>query len=113
MPERTFRTQSGTYSESDLAVVVWKNPQKSKNPRSRPLETMTSDDSPSPMAFPLQLLTSSKVWVNAKIAKSPDDVVFLVSTSDRSHPVVVPLPVAMQVFGWSDFYIPSEYTERV
>ena len=70
---RLFKTKSGTYKEADLAVVVWKNPKKSKKPQSRFLETMSAPNSNYPMAFPLVFLKTNYAWKDAKHANSFDE----------------------------------------
>jgi hypothetical protein len=107
---KTYKTASGTYTEDQLAVVVWRNPKNKKSSQSRFLETMTAENSPHPMAFPIESLLSKKEWSLAVKVASLDEVVDAVPSSSRSRPVIIPLPVAERAFGWSTFYIPTEYT---
>lgn len=109
---RQYKTSTGTYVETELAVVVWMNPKHKDSSQSRFLETMTSENSKYPMAFPIRFLTKHYSWRNAKIAATTTDVVALIPTTDRSHPLLIPLNVAKSAFGWEDFYIPSEYIEE-
>lgn len=106
---RQYRTQSGVYNEADLAVVVWVNPRQKSSKQARSLETMTSEDSTLPMAFPLHALASHRSWKNASIVRNAEDIYKALFTTERSRPLVVPLPLAGDVFDWHDFYIPSEY----
>jgi hypothetical protein len=108
---RTYKTLTGTYNEDDLAVVVWRNPKRNAS-RSRALETMTSENSSFPMAFPIKSLTRNRSWKAAKTAHSSAEFLTLIQATTRSAPVIVPLPVAKLALGWEDFYIPSEYTEE-
>jgi len=57
---KTYKTASGSYNEDELAIVVWRNPDSRKSSQARFLETMTSEDSEFPMAFPIKSLTSKK-----------------------------------------------------
>lgn len=107
---KNYKTASGTYSESELAVVVWRNPKNKKSSQARFLETMTAEDSPHPMAFPIAMLLVKKEWSRSVRVSSVDDVVTHIQDSSRVRPLVVPLPVAESAFGWSTFYIPTEYT---
>jgi hypothetical protein len=107
---RTFRTQSGTYNEDELAIVIWINPKTKQSNQSRLLETMTAENSTLPMAFPIKSLIADRNWQNASLIRSKDDVFELVLTSERSKPLIVPLPIAKASLGWEDFYIPTEYT---
>ena len=108
---RQYQTKSGIYTEEELAVVVWMNP-KSKNSRqSRALETMTSESSRYPMAFPLKSLASNRSWRNATIVHTRDEVYSLIQKTERTRPLVVPLSVAKLAWGWEDFYFPTEYTD--
>ena len=107
---RTYATASGTYSEEDLAVVIWSNPKISKRPQSRRLETMTSPRSSYPMAFPISLLISHHAWKKFKVVKSPEDIDLLIGATSRQTPILVPLPLAKSYLGWDEFYIPTEYT---
>lgn len=108
---KTYKTASGTYTEAELAVVVWRNPKNKKSSQSRFLETMTAETSPHPMAFPIASLLAKKEWAHSVRVSSVDDVLTHVPTSSRTKPLIVPLPVAESAFGWSTFYIPTEYTE--
>lgn len=106
---REYHTKSGSYSEDDLAVVVWANPGR-KSPQGRYLETMTSEKSRFPMVFPIKSLTTNKSWQSATIAKPSDDLFELIKSSQRSRPIIVPISLARKDLGWQDFYVPSEYT---
>ena len=107
---RQYKTLSGTYSEEDLAIVVWMNPKSKSNRQSRALETMTSETSSYPMAFPIKSLTSNRSWRNATLAHTKEEVFELIQKTERTRPLLVPLSVAKIALGWDEFYIPSEYT---
>lgn len=107
---RAYKTASGTYSEADLAVVVWRNPQKTRANQVRYLETMTSETSPLPMVFPIDALKADRAWKTAKIARNSTDLMNQIHSTNRNTPLIVPLPLAKSFFGWEDFFIPSEYT---
>ena len=107
---RQYKTLSGTYSEEDLAIVVWVNPKSKSSRQSRALETMTSETSSFPMAFPLKSLTSNRSWRNATIAHTKEEVFEIIQTTERTRPLLIPLSVAKTALGWEEFYIPSEYT---
>lgn len=108
---KTYKTNTGTYSENELAVVVWRNPNQRKSRQARFLETMTAETSPHPMAFPISMLQSRKEWSRAMYIHSRDEFVDSLSGSSRTKPLVVPIPVARESLGWDTFYIPTEYTE--
>jgi hypothetical protein len=108
---RQYKTLTGTYNEEDLAVVIWINPKAKNSRQSRALETMTSENSRYPMAFPLASLKRNRSWVNATIAKTKEDVFELIQKTERTKPLLVPLSVAKAALGWENFYIPSEYTD--
>jgi hypothetical protein len=107
---RTYKTQSGTYTEDELGIVVWMNPKNKQSNQSRLLETMTAENSSLPMAFPLKALTKDYNWQNASLIRSKDEVFGLIFATDRSKPLIIPLPIAKSALGWEDFYIPTEYT---
>jgi heme oxygenase len=107
---RQYRTDSGTYTEEELAVVVWVNPKHSSSKQARFLETMTTDDSTLPMAFPLNYLMKNRSWRNAVLAHTGAEVFDTLQESRRSRPLVIPLKVATEAFGWENFYIPTQYT---
>lgn len=109
---RSYRTSTGTYTESELAVVVWLNPRKQGSRQAKSLETMTSENSSLPMAFPTKSLLGNRSWSNSVLASAPDDVYSFLPRSSRKHPIIVPLSVARSALGWEDFYIPAEYTEK-
>ena len=106
---RTYTTQSGTFTEAELAVVIWMNPKTKASRQSRFLETMTSENSRFPMAFPVKALTSNKSWYQATLVRDKDTLYTRIAETERSRPLIVPLPVAKEALGWEDFYIPSEY----
>ena len=108
---RLYKTKTHTYKETELVVVVWKNPKKSKRPQSRSLETMSAPNSIYPMAFPLLALKSHYAWKEATHVKNSDDLDTSIETSSREAPVIVDLQLATYALGWNDFYIPDEYTE--
>jgi len=107
---KTYKTFSGTYTEDQLGVVVWRNPKNRKSSQARFLETMTAENSPHPMAFPIESLLSKKEWSLAVKVSSLNEVLEAVPVSTRARPVIIPLPVAESAFGWFTFYIPTEYT---
>ncbi len=113
---RQYKTKSGVYKEDQLVIVVWLNPDHKTSKQARALETMTSDDSKHPMAFPMESFSSNPMarsaWKNAFLAKTEDAVFSMVPRSSKDMPVLVPIPVARKAFGWDRFYVPSEYTEK-
>jgi hypothetical protein len=111
MSSRQYHTASGVYNEEDLAVVVWLNPKNAKSKRARALETMTSENSRYPMAFPLTSLTANRSWSNVSIARTKEEVYDLIQNTERTKPLLIPLSIAKSALGWENFYIPSEYTE--
>jgi len=108
---RLYKTKTGTYKDTELVVVVWKNPKKSKKPQSRSLETMSAPNSSYPMAFPLVSLKNHYAWKSAKHVKSSEDFDLSIEDSSREAPVMLDLQLAGYALGWNDFYIPEEYTE--
>lgn len=107
---RQYKTLTGTYTEEELAIVVWMNPKTKNSKQSRALETMTSESSRYPMAFPIKSLTSNRSWKNATLAHSKEEVFDLIQKTERTRPLLVPLAIAKTALGWDNFYIPSEYT---
>lgn len=108
---RLYKTKTDTYKETELAVVVWRNPKKSKKPQSRFFETMSAPNSSYPMAFPLDALKTHYAWKKARHVKSLEEFDEVIDKSSREAPVIVDLYLAGQTLGWNDFYIPDEYTE--
>jgi hypothetical protein len=110
---RSYKTSTGTYTEEELSVVVWLNPRKQGAKQAKSLETMTSESSSLPMAFPTRSLLSSRSWSDSVLAGSAADVYSSLPRSSRKNPIIVPLSVARSALGWDDFYIPAEYTEKI
>jgi hypothetical protein len=108
---RQYKTLTGTYTEEELAIVVWMNPKSKSNRQSRALETMTSETSSYPMAFPIKALTSNRSWRNATFVRSREEVYEMIQNTKRTHPLVVPLSIAKLAWGWDNFYVPSEYVD--
>lgn len=107
---RAYKTDSGTFFEDDLCVVVWRNPKNKSSRQSRYLETMTSDSSNLPMVFPIESLRSNSAWKSAKIPKDPMELRKNIDASGPDAPVIVNVPLARAFFGWEDFHIPTEFT---
>jgi hypothetical protein len=84
----------------DLAVVVWRS---RGGPRSRRLEAVVSERTGLPVAFPLPVLAADPALSSATTATDRADLLSLVEGSDRSRPVVVPLPLARSALGWLSF----------
>lgn len=103
------------YAEEDLVVAVWANPKKQKSrPNARLLETMTSDKSLNPVAFPLSILKQIDSWKDFPVALSSADIDLLTTPelSSRENPVLIPLTLAKSYLGWHSFYIPTAYEEK-
>jgi hypothetical protein len=107
---RQYKTLTGTYSEEELAIVVWVNPKNKNSRQSRALETMTSENSRYPMAFPIKSLTSNRSWSKATLARTNEEVFELIQKTERTCPLLIPLSLAKTALGWENFYIPTEYT---
>lgn len=106
-----FRNKTGTYAPTDLAIVVWSNPKTKTGRQVRALETMTTEDSTLPIAFPIALLRRKREWKSAKFVSSDSEVYESLPSSSRTQPLIIPMTVAANALGWKDFYIPTEYTE--
>jgi len=111
---RTYKTSSGTYSENEMVIAIWSNPKKEKaRPNARPLETLTSDKSVYPIAFPLEILQTIESWMYCQVARSSEEIdeVLFGGKATREKPLLVPIAMAKQYLGWENFYIPTEYKE--
>lgn len=109
-PERTYRTESGTYSESDLAVLVWMNPDFPEKRQSRLLMTMTDYSSVHPMAFPINLIRTNQIFSKCSLADS-ENISQLISEATPECPVIIPLPLARSKLGWEEFFVPTKYVQ--
>jgi len=111
---RTYKNNSGTYSEDQLVVAVWFNSKKvTSRPNARRLETFTTESSHHPIAFPLETLQESHSWMYCPVAEDSQDLNTMLEPGQatRDKPLLVPLSLAKSHLGWQDFYIPSEYKE--
>lgn len=109
---REYRTASGTYLEEELSIVIWTNPKNAVTRKPRSLETITSENSRYPMAFPTKMLMSNKDWRNATLVEKASTVYDVIKKATRTEPLILPLPVARQSLGFENFYIPNEYEEQ-
>lgn len=100
---RSYPTPHGDYDEDELAVVVWASGDGSS--RARRLETVTDGSSGDPVAFPVSEAARDRSLSGALVAATREDVFELIPGSDRSRPVMVPLPVARRALGWSSFAV--------
>lgn len=105
-PERIYRNESGKYDESELAVLVWTNPNLSDRPNSRPMATVTGKSSSNPIAYPIRHLRFSRIHVSTAESVSDD-----IQSSTQDSPVGIPLPIARSHLGWTEFFIPTRYME--
>ena len=111
---KTYKTSSGTFSESELVIAIWINPKRAKaRPNARPLETLTSEKSTFPIAFPLEKLQTIASWMYCTVAResSEVDAVLTSGKATRQSPLLVPVSLARSYLGWDEFYIPTEYTD--
>ena len=89
-------------SESDLAVVVWMNPESPGRPQKRLLETLTSRESTAPLALPIRSLTLS---LPNPIPATEDTLQERILTSSKEEPLIIPLTLARSHLGWTEFDI--------
>ena len=111
---KTYKTSSGTFSESEMVVAIWFNPKKKKaRPNARLLETLTSHKSRLPLAFPLPVLSKIEPWLSYPVAKNSKEVDKAVyeGLATNESPLLVPLALAKEHFGWEEFYIPEKYED--
>ena len=108
--ERTYRTESGIYTESELGLLVWLNPEHTTKPQSRLLSTMTDHSSINPMAFPISLLRRNKMFSACPTAEDAN-ITELLFSSAPERPVIIPIPVARAQLGWEEFFVPTRYAE--
>jgi hypothetical protein len=109
-PKRQYRTESGTFEASELAILVWMNPDRDNKPQSRLLMTLTDRLSPHPMAFPLKTLQNTPEFASCPLA-TPETLADLLVASTPTTPIIILLPIAQDQLGWTDFYIPTKYTD--
>lgn len=114
---KLYKTASKTYREEELSVVVWVNPKHKDSPQTRSLETITSEHSTLPVAFPTDSLTKHPAWQKCSVAFSESDINFWLldklnkNYATKQKPVLISLVLATKILGWESFYIPSEYKE--
>lgn len=111
---KTYKTSSGTFLETELVIAVWSNPKKKKaRPNARLLETLTSHKSRFPLALPIEILSKIEPWMTYPIAKSAKEVDSAVygGLATRENPILVPLPLAKEHFGWEEFFVPDEFID--
>lgn len=108
--ERVYRTETGTYGESELAVLVWLNPEQKTRPHARLFATITDSTTPNPMAFPIKMLKNTPEFADSAVSTG-DSVAEDLLVSTQTSPVIISLPIARDHLGWTDFYIPTHYVE--
>lgn len=104
--KRTYRTDTGDFSEEELSVLIWLNPEHAKKPQTRLLETLTSRYSTNPMAFPTA--TVRKTLTNYTIA-TESDIATQILDATYDIPLVVSLPIAQKCLGWADFFVSTSF----
>ena len=111
---KTYKTSSGIFSEQDMVIAVWFNSKKKKaRPNARLLETLTSHKSRYPLAFPISLLSKIEPWLAYPVAKSSKEVdkAIYEGLATKEKPILVPLDLAKEHFGWEEFYVPEKYED--
>lgn len=87
-------------SSTELAVVVWMNPDPS--PQSRLLMTLTSIDTNFPSLFPVSELVSSPLFAGIRVS-TLDSLVDDILNATAEHPAIVPYVMARGILGWEHF----------
>ena len=91
-------------TDSELAVLVWMNPEAATKPQKRLLETLTNRNSLTPLALPIRSLQLSLPNpVPATEASLQDRIL----SSSKEEPIIVPLSLAKSHLGWTEFEILS------
>lgn len=108
---RDVSRESDVYSDDDLAVVVWLNHRRGGRGQARALETLTSEKSSRPMAFPTRSLMENRAFSSSHIALSYDEVFYFIPKSSRTNPLIIPVSTAREALGWGSFEVLSTYEE--
>lgn len=93
----------------NMAVVVWLNPDFTPNSQKRLLETIFSQESTDPIAFPVDIL---KTRLPEAIFATEEDLHTKIFESSEQNPIILPVSVATSVLGWVDFHIPTIFLEE-
>jgi hypothetical protein len=89
----------------DHAVVVWANPDFKKKGQKRLLETIISQYSSDPIAFPISTLENTLHGATFMTEESELILGDVLLSSSEAAPVVIPTQIAEKLLGWTDFYI--------
>lgn len=108
MSEKIYQVGKHEYPESDLAILVWINPEIKKNPQRRLLETVTSKESNLPMIFPIKFLQSS---IPGAVLVTNKNLQIKILSSTEQNPLIISLPLARKHLGWTEFDVPPRYKE--
>lgn len=89
----------------DHAIVVWANPDFQKKGQKRLLETIISQYSSDPIAFPILTLKDTLHDATFMTEESELTLGEVLLSSNEAAPVVIPTQIAEKLLGWTSFYI--------
>ncbi len=88
--------------DSVLGIVVWMNPESDQASKKRLLATLTRIDSADPAAFSIETIRSAlKTAVVANSETIKDDIL----ASTKENPLIIPVELAQEYLGWTDFCV--------
>lgn len=88
--------------DEQFAIVIWMNPEAQERPQTRLLETITAKNNKIPVAFPIRILQLS---LSKALLVSNETILDHIMSSSRENPLIVPLSVAAESLGWTEFDI--------
>lgn len=88
----------------DHAIVVWANPDFKIQGQKRLLETIISQYSSDPIAFPISILKNTLHNATFMAEESELTLGEVLLSSSEAAPVVIPTQIAEKLLGWTSFY---------
>lgn len=97
-------------NESNFVVIIWANLSEKSLSSGRPFETMTKHRSRNPVCWRLSFLQSKYAGMldGATLVSSAEELrketsLPNIEAHTRLSPLLVPVPLAREVFGWQEF----------
>lgn len=88
--------------DSALGIVVWMNPESDQGLKKRLLGTLTRIDSADPAAFPIESIRSALRTATVATSETISDDIL---ASTKENPLIIPVELAQECLGWTDFCV--------
>jgi hypothetical protein len=98
---------------SELVAVLWLNPDRETHPQARIFQCLCAANTPPiPLSFRYKDIEASKIGFSSTVVRNEEDFYRFLTDSTRNSPLIVPIKVLEDMFGWEEFLF-SYYINHV